>query len=202
MEIKDVLGNTSAESLVKVSDRQLREAVYIGFGGRCFYSGRQVEFEKMHVDHIVPVNRGGLDCIGNYALTCQEINLSKNGKYTDTFGDVVLQAVRLIYTDKVVKIYNDLKWNGVGMIKAPDFLVSKGVKRNSPEWDSLRQKIAKLYRVKRSPHAYLYRVEDMEELFESHLLKQASAHEARGGKGKTGAIRELPLSTKRGYAKA
>lgn len=46
--------------------------------GRCYYcAGTTVE---MHVDHVVPLSRGGRNAIGNLVLACASCNLSKSDK--------------------------------------------------------------------------------------------------------------------------
>ena len=43
----------------------------------CIYCGAQ----SAHIDHIIPLSRGGTHSIGNLAPACQWCNLSKNSKY-------------------------------------------------------------------------------------------------------------------------
>lgn len=86
---------------IKTNNIYLRKAIYDAFDGKCFYTGQQLEFEEMHVDHLVPKSKGGQDCIANYVLTSSSYNLWKNGKVFDnieelkqknitTFSNVVL----------------------------------------------------------------------------------------------------------------
>jgi len=35
-----------------------RKAIHQKFGGHCSYCGREIEFNKMQVDHLVPIYRG------------------------------------------------------------------------------------------------------------------------------------------------
>jgi 5-methylcytosine-specific restriction endonuclease McrA len=38
--------------------------------------------ENLHLDHIVPISRGGLHSVGNLQMLCQRCNLSKNSQLT------------------------------------------------------------------------------------------------------------------------
>ncbi len=43
----------------------------------CFYCGK----ESQHMDHVVPISRGGRHSIGNLVPSCAKCNLSKNDKF-------------------------------------------------------------------------------------------------------------------------
>jgi 5-methylcytosine-specific restriction endonuclease McrA len=45
--------------------------------GRCRKCGSQ---ERIHLDHIIPVSKGGSDAVENLELLCQSCNLSKGAK--------------------------------------------------------------------------------------------------------------------------
>ena len=55
------------------------KALYDAQEGRCAYCGRDVS-QGYHVDHIVPLSRGGSNALGNLALTCARCNTSKGAK--------------------------------------------------------------------------------------------------------------------------
>ena len=48
----------------------------------CYYSGVPLEISNLHVDHKVPLSRGGGSDLSNLCLTCPKMNSSK-GKLTD-----------------------------------------------------------------------------------------------------------------------
>ncbi len=53
---------------------------------RCVICGRSAEDGvKLHVDHILPVSRGGKTEMGNLRTLCQSCNLGKRDKY-DEYG--------------------------------------------------------------------------------------------------------------------
>ena len=43
----------------------------------CVYCGRKPPDVQLHVDHVVPVSRGGLNDLSNLATACVECNLGK-----------------------------------------------------------------------------------------------------------------------------
>ena len=46
--------------------------------GRCYWCGERVE--EYHVDHVVPLSRGGSDDPGNLVIACPHCNLSKHNR--------------------------------------------------------------------------------------------------------------------------
>lgn len=57
----------------KVTQKEMRQL----YAMPCFYCGQQSE----HVDHIVPLSRGGRHSIGNLTGACKACNLSKGAKF-------------------------------------------------------------------------------------------------------------------------
>jgi 5-methylcytosine-specific restriction endonuclease McrA len=47
--------------------------------GRCYYCGENLD-EKYHVDHVIPVSRGGLNEPSNIVLACPFCNVSKGAR--------------------------------------------------------------------------------------------------------------------------
>lgn len=58
-----------------VTTRDIRRLIH-HYGGCCAYCG--VRPEKLHIDHVVPIARGGRHSIGNLLPACADCNLSKN----------------------------------------------------------------------------------------------------------------------------
>lgn len=131
---------TSIFETIPTSDKLLRQAVFIGFGGKCFYTGREVSSTEMHIDHIRPKSKGGKDCIANYVLSCQEINLRKSDRHSDKFEEVCVGVVELLFAGKVASILDDLRLNG-DFVRPNDWLRGIGVKEGSREWNRLRHAI-------------------------------------------------------------
>lgn len=69
------LGNLGS---VGVSERDWVRLV-IRYGGRCAYCGRHPR-KKIHMDHVIPLVRGGRHAIGNVLPACEACNLSKSGR--------------------------------------------------------------------------------------------------------------------------
>lgn len=53
-------------------------------GGCCAYCGTPL-FANYHIDHVVPISRGGPDKLDNLALACPWCNQSKNNKTVEEF---------------------------------------------------------------------------------------------------------------------
>lgn len=94
----------SKDSYIKTSNLKLRKAMFQAFNGKCFYSG--AELDDFEIDHIVPKSKGGLDCISNYLICRKDLNRSKYNNFDENITNIILNAVNLIYSDKVVKILN------------------------------------------------------------------------------------------------
>ena len=46
---------------------RVRQKIWEKYGGKCAYCGEPIPFKGMHVDHLIPLARGGADII---ALAC------------------------------------------------------------------------------------------------------------------------------------
>lgn len=57
--------------------------------GRCFWCGCSLP-KGYHVDHVVPLSRGGSDGPENLVISCPSCNLSKGGKHPMDFSGVLL----------------------------------------------------------------------------------------------------------------
>lgn len=91
------------------TDPALREAMYKAFGGKCFYTGQNIGFEDMAIDHILPKSKGGLDIISNYALTSRHLNSKKSAKVDYSQIERMLYLVKTVYTPKVNKYLHKQK---------------------------------------------------------------------------------------------
>ena len=131
----------SPETIVSTSNEKLRRAVYVAFEGTCFYSGRPIKFEEMHIDHIKPLAEGGKDCIANYVACCQQINFGKQGRSLEEFETVVQGIVNLIYVPRVVSALKDLLCPTDGMIQINDFLRGHSIEPRSPSWHRFRERV-------------------------------------------------------------
>lgn len=69
---------------------QSREALYHRDNGRCYICDEEVGFEDMHLDHVVPLARGGHNRPDNLRVACQMCNTAKGSmmlsEYLATIG--------------------------------------------------------------------------------------------------------------------
>jgi 5-methylcytosine-specific restriction endonuclease McrA len=56
---------------------------------KCWYCQKSIE-DGYHMDHRIPLSRGGSNDISNIVLTCPHCNLSKNNKLPHEWGDRLL----------------------------------------------------------------------------------------------------------------
>lgn len=66
----------------KAYSQALRRSLHRAQGGRCIYCGKRISLLMSHVDHIMPLNRGGPNTEANAQLTCPQCNTRK-GDRTD-----------------------------------------------------------------------------------------------------------------------
>lgn len=114
-----------AQTELPIYDKRLRLALYKVYNGKCFYTGRNLSIEDIHVDHILPKSKGGRDCIENYVLCCADINLAKNDIVEEFFVERITLINKLLFCKKVVEEYNSLTVNGQlieGYINVNDFV--------------------------------------------------------------------------------
>ena len=53
---------------VTLSDSKVREAFFIAFDGKCYYSKEQLTKTHFHIDHILPKSKGGEDILSNLEI--------------------------------------------------------------------------------------------------------------------------------------
>ncbi|MCA9367107.1 HNH endonuclease [Candidatus Kaiserbacteria bacterium] len=55
------------------------KALYEGQGGKCWYCGIDVG-DDYHVDHFIPLSKGGSNDVGNLRISCPKCNMQKHAK--------------------------------------------------------------------------------------------------------------------------
>jgi len=70
---KKAPGSHTIEDVKRQYDRQK---------GKCYYCGKKLGTGKnaYHVDHIIPLSRGGSNDISNLVIACPQCNVSKQDK--------------------------------------------------------------------------------------------------------------------------
>jgi uncharacterized metal-binding protein len=66
---------------------ELRSQVFEKFGGCCAYCGKTLD--RFHVDHVIPIAKGGIDDICNYFPSCAECNQFKNSFSLEEFRKIL-----------------------------------------------------------------------------------------------------------------
>ena len=54
---------------------------------KCYYCRQKVKWGKHHIDHVIPLSRGGSNDISNLVITCPSCNLRKNDKLPHEWPD-------------------------------------------------------------------------------------------------------------------
>jgi hypothetical protein len=75
-------------------DPLMREFVYARDGGRCFYCHCDVAYIGAHLDHVLPVSRGGKSTYTNLVLSCAKCNISKNASVLENINEILAELKR------------------------------------------------------------------------------------------------------------
>lgn len=65
--------------------KSVRE-LYKNQRGKCFYCKKKVH-DKYHVDHVVPLSKGGEDSLDNLVIACPKCNLSKSNSLLEEWNN-------------------------------------------------------------------------------------------------------------------
>lgn len=55
----------------------------------CYWCGCKLKGKKIHIDHYVPISKGGQHTLSNLVITCNKCNLSKNAKDPEVFANSI-----------------------------------------------------------------------------------------------------------------
>lgn len=67
----------------KISAQDIKTQ-YLIQGGLCYWCERPVN-ENYHLDHLIPLSRGGLHSVNNIVISCPKCNVTKNNKTPEEF---------------------------------------------------------------------------------------------------------------------
>ena len=73
-------------------DPDLRRALWEAQNRRCGYCGTKIGFCEVTVDHIIPLSRGGPDCMDNMICSCKPYNELKGNRTVEEFRGVAQNA--------------------------------------------------------------------------------------------------------------
>ena len=64
----------------------MRSRVFEKSGGLCAYCGTDIKYGgNWHIDHVIPISRGGKDEFENFAASCPTCNINKGDKTLSEF---------------------------------------------------------------------------------------------------------------------
>jgi len=63
------------------------EAIRIAQGNRCYICGKTLK--KYHIDHFIPIAKGGTNDPGNLRLACPKCNRRKHSKHPHDLGILI-----------------------------------------------------------------------------------------------------------------
>jgi phage regulator Rha-like protein len=99
------------QTRVNLKDSKVREAFYIAFDGKCYYSKESLNKSHFHIDHILPKSKGGEDILCNLVVCKPDINIKKSNSYDETFVNQHQSYVSEHIAPKIEKIINMLDSN-------------------------------------------------------------------------------------------
>jgi 5-methylcytosine-specific restriction endonuclease McrA len=65
--------------------RKLRSQAYEREGGNCFYCSEALPIERITLDHIIPLSKGGWTRLDNLVCSCWSCNNKKSNKTAEEF---------------------------------------------------------------------------------------------------------------------
>lgn len=71
--------------------KEVRELIYDTAKGKCALCGRKITYDKMTLDHIVPLAMNGADDVSNLQCTCEACNLFKGSVLPDDFMERITE---------------------------------------------------------------------------------------------------------------
>ena len=85
----------------KKQSKAEREKIYNKTNGKCAYCGCTLPYEKMQIDHVIPLNLGGCDTEENMLAACRSCNHRKGTLTVDKFRHSIEQAPQVLLRDSV-----------------------------------------------------------------------------------------------------
>jgi len=76
---------TLDEKVVNLNESKVREAFFIAFDGKCYYTNENLSKSHFHIDHILPKSKGGQDYLSNLVVCKPKVNQIKSDSYDENF---------------------------------------------------------------------------------------------------------------------
>lgn len=103
----DVKRDSNGKIKRKKYSQDTRKLIYNRAGCRCELCGRNLLFEDVTIDHVIPLSKGGIDNVENLACVCYEDNQFKNNILPEDF----LERITKIFLYQMEKKNgNSVKW--------------------------------------------------------------------------------------------
>lgn len=97
--------DNTKKKLQKMKRRQYtayeRELVYRKGECKCYICGKDLLLSDMTLDHVVPLAKGGADCLDNLMPCCRECNTWKADSYSGDFGEKISNIFMYQMDDKI-----------------------------------------------------------------------------------------------------
>lgn len=71
--------------------KEVRQLIYNTADGSCVLCGRKINYDKMTLDHIIPLAMNGSDDVSNLQCTCEACNLFKGSVLPDDFMERITE---------------------------------------------------------------------------------------------------------------
>lgn len=82
-----------------------KKTVYAFNNGKCAICGKPVKFNKMTIDHIMPLSQGGTDDFSNLQLACHSCNRLKNNFKENDFYELMTKILRYHRWQKIKNLF-------------------------------------------------------------------------------------------------
>lgn len=65
----------------------------------CYWCRKRVKTSRVHVDHVVPLSKGGEHSVDNLCVSCERCNLTKQAKLPEEFVKTIKQPLLFVRMD-------------------------------------------------------------------------------------------------------
>lgn len=78
-----------------------RSIIYKKDNGKCYLCGKELLYSEMTLDHVMPLAKGGADCMENLRCCCVNCNRWKADSYSGDFEDKISNIYMHQMDDKI-----------------------------------------------------------------------------------------------------